>query len=241
MSTLARTKLTPATNGERIPPLQSGDRLTRDEFERRYKAMPCHTKAELIDGVVYMPSPVTFGNHGRPHFELIGWLFLYRCLTLGVLGGDNATLRLDLENEPQPDAFLIIEPSLGGQVQIDEDNYIVGAPELVAEVAATSANYDLNVKLEAYRRNGVQEYVVWRVFDREIDWFVLRMGQYVRLALSADGLYKSEVFPGVWLAPVAMIESDLGRIQQVVQQGAATPEHAAFVERLQQARGPQVP
>jgi Uma2 family endonuclease len=233
--------MTPEMNGERIPPLQSGDRLTRDEFERRYKAMPSHVKAELIDGVVYMPSPVSFGNHGRPHFELIGWLYLYSSLTPGVLGGDNATLRLDLENEPQPDAFLLIEPSRGGRVQFDEDDYIVGAPELVAEVAATSANYDLHVKLNAYRRSGVQEYVVWRVFDREIDWFVLRGEQYVRMTLTAEVLYKSEVFPGLWLDPAAIIASDKSRTYQVIQQGVATPEHAAFVARLQQSRVQQAP
>src|SRR5205807_9051209 len=142
----------------------------------------------------------------------IVWLGLYRMATPGVRGGDNATLRLPLANRPQPDACLIVEPSHGGQVRI-ENRYIVGGLELVAEVAATSENYDLHDKLDVYRRNNVREYVVWRVFDREIDWFVLRGGQYDRLPLSPDGLYKSEVLPGLWLDPAALIRGDMARVR----------------------------
>jgi hypothetical protein len=225
---------------ERVPPLQNGDRLTAEEFERRYNAMAGLEKAELINGVVYMPPPVTMDDHGGPHFDLIGWLGLYRMATPGVRGGDNPTLRLPLDNRPQPDACLIIEPSHGGQVQII-DRYLVGGPELVAEVAATSVNYDLTDKLAVYRMCGVREYVVWRVFDREIDWFVLRGGQYERLSLSSDGVYKSEVLPGLWLDPAALVRGDMARLAQVAQQGITSPEHAAFVARLREAAGRQQP
>jgi Uma2 family endonuclease len=220
-----------------IPPLEPGDHLTREEFERRYDAMPHPKKAELIEGVVYMPSPVRWNNHAGPHFNLITWLGVYGANTPGVGGGDNGTVRLDLENEPQPDAALIIEPSCGGQVQLSADDYVEGAPELVAEVAASSASIDLNTKLRAYRRNNVREYIVWRVLDRAVDWFVLRRGQYDRLPLSPDGLYRSEVFPGLWLDPAALTRSDPATVLQVVLQGVASPEHAAFVARLQQAAG----
>src|SRR5438067_6966374 len=152
----------PERNGA-PPPLESGDRLTRAEFERRYDAMPGLKKAELIEGVVHMPSPVTFRKHARPHLYLNGWLLHYLAATPGVDGGDNASLRLDLDNEPQPDGFLMILPSHGGQARIDEDDYVAGGPELVAEVASSSASYDLHAKLHVYRRNGVREYVVWRV------------------------------------------------------------------------------
>src|SRR4051812_24790308 len=108
----------------RVPPLQNGDRLTRVEFERRYSAMPQVNKAELIEGVVYMPSPVSHDHHAGPHFDMIGWLGFYRMLTPGVVGGDNGSLRLDLDSEPQPDAYLIIRPDHGGQVRIDDDGYI---------------------------------------------------------------------------------------------------------------------
>jgi Uma2 family endonuclease len=220
-----------------IPPLEPGDHLTREEFERRYDAMPHLKKAELIEGVVYMPSPVRWNNHAGPHFNLITWLGVYGANTPGVGGGDNGTVRLDLDNEPQPDVALIIEPSCGGQVQLSADDYVEGAPELVAEVAASSASIDLNTKLRVYRRNNVREYIVWRVLDRAVDWFVLRQGQYERLPLSPDGLYRSEVFPGLWLDPAALNRADLAAVLQVVLQGVASPEHAAFVAQLQQAAG----
>ncbi len=151
-----------------LPPLESGDRLTRSEFERRYDAMPHLKKAELIEGVVYVPSPVRQKDHGKPHSALGGWLFVYQARTPGLESGDNSTVRLDMNNEPQPDCLLFIQSEHGGQVQIDPDGYVNGAPHLVAEVAASSAGYDLHDKLEAYRRNGVREYIVWRVFDRQV-------------------------------------------------------------------------
>lgn len=237
MATVTLTN--PLPEPEKTPPLQSGDRLTRDEFERRYEAMPEVKKAELIEGVVYMPSPVSFEDHAGPHFDVIAWLGGYRAFTPGVRGGDNATLRLDLDNEPQPDGFLMIHPKHGGRVRID-GGYIVGGPELTAEIAASSVSYDLHVKLRAYQHNEVREYVVWRVYDRAIDWFVLRDSNYERLPLDAQGHYRSVVFPGLWLDPNALIAGDMVKVMQVLQQGLATPEHAAFVARLRQA-GAQTP
>jgi len=216
----------------RVPPLEPGDRLTRAEFERRYEAMPGLKKAELIEGVVYMPSPVRHQLHSLPHSLLVGWLVQYRGGTPGVFPGDNATTRLDLDNEPQPDALLFIDPARGGQARVSEDDYIEGAPELVAEVASSSASYDLGAKLHVYRRNGVREYVVWRVLDEEVDWFVLRHEQYQRQEPDAQGLLRSEVFPGLWLDPAALVRGDVATVLAAVQQGLATPEHAAFVARL---------
>ncbi|MCL4203417.1 MAG: Uma2 family endonuclease [Pirellulaceae bacterium] len=218
-----------------IPPLQAGDRLTRAEFERRYRAMPHVQKAELIEGVVYMPSAVSNEGHSSLHFDLTTVLGVYRSQTPGVQGGDNCTILLDLDNEPQPDALLRVLPQYGGQSG-DREDYVAGAPELIAEVAASSASYDLNDKLQAYRRNGVREYVVWRVWDREIDWFVLRAGAYERLEPATDGVLRSEVFPGLWLDSLALIAGDLAQAIRVVQQGLASSEHAAFVAKLQQQR-----
>lgn len=217
-------------------PLEPGDRLTRDEFERRYDAMPHLKKAELIEGVVYMPSPVRLRRHGRPHFRLIAWLGLYEGSTPGLIGGDNSTARLDLDNEPQPDALLLIDPALGGQARISVDDYVEMAPEMVGEVSASSASFDLHTKLQVYRRNGVREYIVWRVLDQQIDWFVLRGGQFQPLAVDPTGLLRSEVFPGLWLDPAALIRGDMPRVFAVVQQGLASPEHAEFVRRLQEAK-----
>ncbi len=215
----------------RIPPLQTGDRLTRDEFERRYLATKDVKKAELLEGVVYIPSFVGQIEHGVACFDLIGWLGVYRSMTPGVQGGDNSTLRLDLDNEPQPDAFLRILPECGGQSKND-GGYVAGAPELIAEVAASSVSYDLHVKFNVYRRNGVREYVVWRTWDQAIDWFVLRSGQYERLVPGEDGVHRSEVFPGLWLDSAALLRGDVARVLDVVRQGTATPDHAQFASRL---------
>lgn len=124
-----------------VPPLENGDRLTRAEFERRYRAMPHIKKAELIEGVVHMPSPVRTDQHAEPHLDLIAFLGIYRHFTPGVRGGDNSTVRLDLDNEPQPDGTLF--KAQGGTARIDADGYIRGAPELAAEIAASSVSFDL--------------------------------------------------------------------------------------------------
>jgi Uma2 family endonuclease len=221
-----------------LPPLENGDRLTRDEFERRYEAMPHLKKAELIEGVVYVPSPVRYRHHGAPHAHLITWLGQYAAGTPGVEVSDNSTVRLDLDNEPQPDALLLIDPICGGQTRFSTDDYIEGSPELVAEVASSSVSYDLHAKLHVYRRNGVREYLVWRVLEQAIDWFVLRAGQYERLPVDANGLLRSEVFPGLWLDPGALVQGDLATVLASVQQGLGSPEHATFVARLHQSAAP---
>ena len=218
---------------DRVPPLNSGDRLTAEEFERRYAAMP-GTRAELVEGVVYLASPVS-EDHGTSHFDLGGWLFVYSAMTPGVSGSSDGTIRLDLENRPQPDLHLKIRPSHGGRTRLSEDGYVVGAPELIVEIANSTVSYDLHDKAEGYRRNEVAEYLVWRVQDRAIDWFVLRDGRYDRSPSSADGVYRSEAFPGLWLDPFAAIRGDGATILRVLQEGLASPEHAAFVAGLQEA------
>jgi len=220
-----------------IPPLENGDRLTRAEFERRYDAMPELKKAELIEGEVYMPSPVRHGRHSHPQTRLITWLGNYETDTPGVEAGGNGRIRLDLDNEPQPDAYLIIRPERGGQVRISEDDYVEGAPELVAEVASSSASYDLGRKLDAYRRNGVREYIVWRVLDRQVDWFVNREGRFETMHPTADGVLRSSVFPGLWLDPDALVRGEKTTVKAILQQGLSSPEHADFVARLERVRG----
>lgn len=219
-----------------IPPLQRGDHLTRPEFERRYDATPNLKTAELIDGVVFIPPPATATGHSVPQFHLVGWLGNYRVATPGVEGGDNASIRLDLDNMPQPDAFLRILESCGGQSRIDADDFVEGAPELIAEIAATSASYDLHDKLNVYRRNGVKEYIVWRTFDRAIDYFILRDGRYDPLKPAAKGILQSQVFPGLWLDPASLIAGDLQKVSAVLQKGLASATHTAFVHRLKRAK-----
>ncbi|URR34564.1 Uma2 family endonuclease [Thermosynechococcus sp. HN-54] len=211
----------------KLPPLENGDRLTRAEFERRYAAMPHLKKAELIEGIVYVASPVRV-SHSQAHAEIMTWLGCYRAATSGVLVYDNPTVRLDGDNEPQPDAVLRLEN--GGNSRISEDGYIEGAPELVVEIAASSAAYDLHDKLRVYRRNGVQEYLVWCTYDRQIYWFSLEAGEYQPLTADAEGMIRSRQFPGLWLDPEALLAHDLGTVLRVLQAGIATPEHQAFVQ-----------
>ncbi len=229
-STMARPD--PAPPIERVPELVAGDRLTRDEFERRYHAMPHLTKAELIEGVVYVPSPIRVTHHGSPHASIMGWLTTYWAATPGTLAAANSTVRLDLDNEPQPDAFLCLLPEAGGQATIDPDGYLEGAPELAAEVTASTASYDLHDKKRAYRRNGVREYVVWRTQERALDWFVLRAGRYELLAPDPEGLLRSEAFPGLWLDVEALLGGDLAAVLGALGRGLASDEHAAFAARL---------
>ena len=191
-----------------VPSLDSGARLTRFEFERRYEASPPRLKAELVEGVVYVASPVSL-PHGDEHFRLIGWLGAYAAQHPDVVGSDNATIRLDLDNEPQPDAHLRYRASTRSRMV---DEYLEGPPELIAEVAVTSQSIDLHDKLVAYRRNGVQEYIVWRVHDRAIDWLSLEQGEYVRLEPDERGIVHSKVFPGLRLAVHALIGGDMATV-----------------------------
>lgn len=215
-----------------IPPLEAGDRLSRAEFERRYEAMPQVKKAELIEGIVYMPAAVRLRHHGLPHSRLMTWLGNYEVATPHLLIADNASIRLDLDNEPQPDALLIIDPGCGGQATISEDDYVENAPELVAEVSSSSVSIDMHAKLRVYRRNGVREYLVWRVRDLELDWFVLKDGELERQTPDADGILKSTVFPGLWLDAAALLDDKLAQVLAVLDRGVKSPEHATFVAQL---------
>ncbi len=216
--------------GLMLPILESGDRLTRCEFERRYACLPHVKKAELIEGVVYVASRVRNDIHGEPHAELMIWLGHYAAETLGVKVADNTTVRLDLDNELQPDALLRIVA--GGQSRQDDDGYVAGPPELVAEVAASSASYDLHDKMHVYQRSGVREYIVWRTVDRRIDWFELADDAYRPLAPDPRGVTRSTVFPGLALAADALLGGDLRTVLATLRDAMATPEHRAFVARL---------
>jgi Uma2 family endonuclease len=215
-----------------VPVLEPGDHLTRDEFERRFDATPGLKKAELIEGVVYMAPAVRWDNHASPHIHLAGWAVTYQASTPGVLSGDNGSVRLDLDNEPQPDLTMLIDPAHGGQAKFSDDDYVEGAPEFVAEVSGSSVSMDMNTKLRMYRRSGVKEYLVWRVLDRAIDWFVLRDSTYEPLVPQPDGIVRSEVFPGLWLDVAAMVDMNLSHVLQALQRGIDSPEHAAFVSLL---------
>ena len=220
------------------PPLKNGDspsetlreRLSRSEFERRYQAMPDLRKAELIEGIVYKrASPLRIKSHGEPHGNLTGWLWTYKTFTPGLVLGIEPTVRLDPDNEPQPDAVLFVP---GRQATIAEDDYIEGAPELAIEIAASTASIDLHDKKRAYRRNGICEYIVWRTLDSKLDWFKLEADDYVAVEGDEQGILKSQVFPGLWLDRAALLVGDMAQVLTVLQTGMAIAEYQTFVQAL---------
>jgi Uma2 family endonuclease len=218
---------------EILPPLENGDRLTRQEFERRYEALPQIKKAELIEGVVYMAAAVRI-THGRPHGRMLNWIGAYCLKTPHTDYADNTSVRLDEENEVQPDVLLYIDSSAGGQSSISVDEYVEGAPELIVEISVSSASYDLHQKMDVYRRHGVREYIVWQVYENHLDWFHLHEGRYVPLTPDTDEIIRSQVFPGLHLAVDALLADDFEDVIATLQQGLQTEEHATFVRRLTQ-------
>ena len=195
--------------------LENGDRLDQDEFERRYTASNIK-KAELIEGIVHVASPLRFTQHGNPHAEIVTWLGTYQAALPGLEVGIEPTVRLDDQNEPQPDAVLF---RIGGNAQIDADGYITGAPEFIAEIAASTVSYDLHSKKNAYERNGVKEYLVWRTIDQEIDWFILENGKYRILEPNAIGVICSQEFTGLWLNVEAILSHDMATVLKTLQLG----------------------
>jgi Uma2 family endonuclease len=219
-------------SGLSLPPLKNGDRLSWAEFERRYEAMPNLKKAELIEGVVYMPAAaLRFQSHAQPHAALMTWLGFYEAMTPNTAMGDNTTVRLDPANAPQPDAILLINSSAGGRTRLSQNDYVEGAPELVAEVSA-STTLDLGDKKRVYCRNGVQEYIVWRVLEQKLDWFIWQDGKYVALQPDEDGVLRSLIFPGLWLAVSDLLAGNMPQVLEVLQQGLAETEHQDFVQKL---------
>ncbi|NJK63041.1 MAG: Uma2 family endonuclease [Synechococcaceae cyanobacterium SM2_3_1] len=217
---------------ETIPPLQSGDRLSWPEFERRYSADPHIHKAELIEGVVYVASPLRHRQHGRPHSRILTWLGVYQAQTPGTDLSVEPTVRLDVNNEPQPDAVLFIAPECEGQIQISPEGYIEGAPELIVEIAASSESMDLGEKKQIYCRNGVKEYLVWQTHENILIWHILEQGAYRIMPPDTDGVICSQIFPGLWLSTVDLIAGNMIKVLEFVQRGIASDKHRSFVEML---------
>jgi Uma2 family endonuclease len=216
--------------------LEAGDHLDQVTFHARYEAMAPDFRAELIGGVVFVPSPLR-SEHGVSHALVMGWLTNYWCATPGTQVRDNATAILGEESEPQPDAALIIEPERGGQSSLSEDGYATGPPELIVEVASSSESIDLHAKRRDYEQAGVWEYVVVVLRQRVVRWFVLQAGTYREVEADASGMFKSTVFPGLWLDTSALLQRDVRQVMATLQHGLETPEHAAFVQQLQARRG----
>jgi len=213
----------------KIPRLRTGDRLSRDEFERRYEAMPHVKLAELIEGFVYMGSPVSL-DHSGSHGDVLGWIAIYSFATPGVKMYCTPSYRPDIKNEYQPDVILRIES--GGRSFRSRDNYLEGAPELAVEISVSSTSKDLHEKKTVYQRCGVQEYIVWQVHKKRLDWFYLKSGEYEPLMPDIDGVIHSRIFPGLRLRVDALLNGDLSGAAAELHKGLQTEEHAEFIRSL---------
>jgi Uma2 family endonuclease len=212
------------------PALESGDRFTRAEFEARSLARPDLKQVELIEGVVYVAPPKGVRSHGLPAGMMLGWLGLYVAETPGLISASFTTVRLDDTNVAQPDALLAFERTADSKPRGDADDFFAGPPELIVEISASSASYDLHDKKQAYERNGVREYVVVIVEQQRVVWFELIAGRYQEQA-AVEGIHRSRLFPGLWLDVAALFDNRFPRLLATLQSGLATPEHAAFVAR----------
>lgn len=198
------------TSAGMTPPLENGDALSAREFLRRYEKMPSVRKAELIEGTVRMPSPVRYTQHAAPDFLIQTWLGTYSAKTPGTQGAANSTIVFDRDNVPQPDALLRFTE--GGGSQVGADGFLQGAPELIVEISASTVSIDTHAKLRMYRRNGVREYLVWRVLDGALDWWLLEGEEYVRNETNAEGMLESRVFPGLKVRPEALLAMDAAAV-----------------------------
>jgi Uma2 family endonuclease len=224
----------PSGPGNRFPDLlENGAHLSASEFLRRYEATMPDVKAELVNGIVYMASPVRLDQHGEPDSLIQTWLGNYAIATPGVKSATNTTVRLGPDDVPQPDGLLRMLPECGGQGRPDPKGYLQGAPELIVEVAASTASLDAREKLASYRRAGALEYLLWRTADEAVDWWVLEEDEYRPLLPGADSILRSRVFPGLWLDTAALLAGDGATLMAKLQEGLRSQEHASFVAELQ--------
>ena len=221
-----------------VPPLENGAHLSAREFLRRFEAMPELKKAELINGIVYMGTAVRYDQHGKQDALTETMLGVYALATPGVEHATNSTARLGPDDVPQPDALLRIVPECGGQSRLDAKGYLLGAPELVVEIAASSVSIDLHEKFSSYRRARVREYLVWRAKDRQFSGWMLDEDEYLPLEPDANGILRSRAFPGLWLDVPALLNGDGAKAVATLQNGLASPEHQAFSAALAKAREP---
>ncbi len=193
-------------------PIENGAVMSGEEFLLLYEAATELEHVELIEGIIYMPSPVSVPSHGQKQLLMLEWLATYAALHSGVEASGPGTVVLDSKNVLEPDGMLFRM----SDNRFTEAEYLAGAPELAVEIANSSASRDLHQKKEAYRRNGVREYIVWRVREEAIDWFELVEGEYVLQAPGLDGVVESVVFPGLRLNVDAMLGMDRKKVLAAV-------------------------
>jgi len=235
MTTAIRpAKLETATEGEEE--LRPGDHLDQAAFHKLYQSAGPNVHAELIGGVVYMSSP-TSPRHARRQGFASAWLGVYAALTPGTVFYDNASIVLSDQDEPQPDAMLTIEQP--ADEKSEDEHAFHRVPELVCEVAYSSHAYDLFEKKRLFERYGVKEYVVFAMRQSTVSWFVRSdEGVYETHPSDEAGIFKSIVFPGLWLDSQALMRKDMAAVLHVLNQGIASEEHGRFVQALSLGNAP---
>lgn len=214
-----------------IPPFENGDRMDQKTFHALYLQTPKGFRAELIGGIVHVPSP-TSARHARPQRMFCQWLGEYSDNTPGTDAFDNITSVMSEASEPQPDLSLIVLPEAGGQTRLTPEEYLQGAPELAVEISNTTATIDLNAKMRDYERYGVREYLVVIMREREVRWFARRKDRFAPMKPDADGVLRSKVFPGLWLDTAGVFDRGARRLLVTLRKGLASPEHTKFVAKL---------
>ena len=213
-----------------IPPgLVTGERMSVDEFLRRWEELPDLKKAELVDGIVYVPSPLSL-EHGSLDSLIIWWLAHYAHATPGCKAGNNSTwLMLVAHRNPMPSCGSCPR-TVGSRGR--ERQFGAGAPELAVEVCVTSTEVDFGPKLKLYERAGVREYITIELFGQRIVWRMLENAVYVAQQVPSDGVLRSQVFPGLWLDVAAFWDDDGAKMLAALNAGLSSEDHQRFVERL---------
>ena len=226
----------PKISKPKTPPLEAGDRLSGSKFRQRYAQMSENQRsgqtAELIESKVHFSSNLRFESYSDCRSNIFNWLGIYAAATQGTSLHSEVLLCLDADNLLMPDAILRLDESAGGRSRLVPSNEIEGTPELIVEIAASRATICLREKLQAYRRNGVSEYIVWQVFDERIDWFNLQLDSYVNAVPDQEGILQSQLFSGLWLDSKALIDGNVTRTAEVRQAGLESGQHKAFVNQL---------
>jgi Uma2 family endonuclease len=212
--------------------LVTGERMTVEEFLHSWEEQPNLKNAELIDGVVHVASPVS-REHGSIDTLIHWWLAHYAHATPGCDAGNNSTW-LMLDSAPQPDAHLRILPSHGGQSG-DDRLYCNGAPELAVEICLTT-EVDFGPKRKLYQRACVQEYITIELFRKRLVWHVLQNDVYFYQEYPPEGIFRSLVFPGLWLDVTAIWAEDGAKMLAALNAGLSSEDHQKFVERLAAAK-----
>jgi Uma2 family endonuclease len=181
-----------------------------------------------------MQPPLSAEFHGEPDASLSTILGVYAAHTPGVRHFTNSTLRLDFDNTVQPDSILCVDPRHRGALELDAKGYLVGAPELLAEVASSTVTLGLRDKLQVYRRNGVGEYLVWCTREKEFHWYVREGGQFVRQK-PTRGLLRSAQFPGLVLDVKSLLARKGAKVLATLNAGLRSARHRDFVKKLRAA------